>query len=109
MALGRKSENQAPQIPGSALPPVPSPPVPPMPPMPPTPASPIDTSVPQQHAAVSPQPSGADVVTALDARLAELQATVAALVDKAVDSKLASTPAAHVGDLEIDADVLESS
>lgn len=106
MALGRKSE-QSPHL-GAAGPSVPPPPPPPVPAAPPPPHTPIDLTAPQAPTPPSVA-SGADVVTALDARLAELQATVAALVDKAVDTKIAATPAAQAGNLDFDPDVLESS
>jgi nicotinate-nucleotide--dimethylbenzimidazole phosphoribosyltransferase len=108
MALGRKPENQVPQIGGTTGPTGAAvPPAPPAPPVPPPPAAPIDTSSP-----VAPgveHPSGSDVVTALDARLQELQATVAALVDKAVDERMPATPPVAPGDIDVDDDVLEAS
>jgi hypothetical protein len=106
MALGRKSENQVPQVGGTPGPSGAA--VPPAPPVPPPPAAPIDTTSP-----VAPgveHTGGTDVVTALDARLQELQATVAALVDRAVDERMpAPAPPSTTADVDVDDDVLEAS
>jgi hypothetical protein len=76
--------------------------------VPPAPHTPIDLSAPSPAQPAAPSLAGNDVVTALDARLAELQAAVAALVDKAVDTKLAASPAMQAAG-EFDPDILESS
>lgn len=120
MALGKRtSESQF--SPAGSAPPPPPPPPPSGEPFtaPPPPAIAITTDVATTDTAGhdAPEEARADVVTALDARLQELQATVAALVDKSIDptSVMAPHPSPTPepattevpGDL--DADVLESS
>lgn len=91
--------------------------------MPPPQGYPHSTTPPQASSthepAAQPEEGGqADVVTALDARLQELQATVAALVDKSIDPDTVTTPPAREPEPEppataatgdVDPDVMESS
>lgn len=115
MALGKRSSDN--QFSGAGSPPPPPPPpTGPAHVAPPPEVVPVDP-VTQNVTADSEEPRAADVVTALDARLQELQATVAALVDKSVDpeSLMAPHPAPEAPEPvtlapgELDPDVLEAS
>ncbi len=116
MALGKRSSDNQFSGAGSPPPPPPPPPTGPAHVAPPPEATPVDPQA-QHDAGGTEEPRAADVVTALDARLQELQATVAALVDKSVDpeSLMAPHPAPEAPEPvtlapgELDPDVLEAS